>query len=336
MNTKDVVKIDLLIDKLKSVGGEMKKKYRESIRLLRKKEAELEAMVRISSRKRTPKFTARKDGHSEAVAIVVASDWHVEETVKAETVNGLNAFNLAIAKERIGWFFQNTVRLLEITGRDVHLKGVVLALLGDFLSGAIHEELVEVASMQPVDAILWVKQLLASGIEYLLQKTSLKFTIVCKDGNHGRTTKETRHATETGYSLEYMMYKTLAEHFKDNPRVQFVIERGYHTYLDVFGYVLRFHHGNYIRYQGGVGGITIPLNKAIDQWNKAKSADIDVLAHWHQMLDTGNAILNGSLIGYSPYIIKIKGKYERPRQVFFLVDSKRGKTIVAPVLLEKV
>ena len=279
---------------------------------------------------------SRKDGHSEAVAVIVASDWHVEETISALTVNNLNAYNPDIAKERIHWFFQNTVRLLEIVGRDVRIKGVVLALLGDFISGNIHEEIVEVSAMQPIDAVILVKELIIGGVDYLLKKTTLKFTLVCKSGNHARITQKQRHATEAGNSLEYMMYKSLADYYKGNPRVEFIIERGYHTYLDVFGYVLRFHHGNGIRYQGGVGGITIPLNKAIAQWNKAKSADIDVLAHWHQFRDTGNAVVNGSVIGYSPYAITIKADFEKPKQAFFLIDSKRGKTIVAPVILEKV
>ena len=46
--------------------------------------------------------------------------------------------------------------------------------------------------------------------------------------------------------------------------------------------------------------------------------------------------MNGSLAGYSPYALSIKADYNEPSQVFFLMDKKRGKTIVAPIFLEKV
>jgi len=82
--------------------------------------------------------------------------------------------------------------------------------------------------------------------------------------------------TEAGNSLERFMYHQLAERFKSEPRVKFVIGDGLHVYVNVFGFVLRFHHGHAVRYAGGVGGIFIPVNKAIAQWNKGRRADYDV------------------------------------------------------------
>ena len=34
---------------------------------------------------------------------------------------------------------------------------------------------------------------------------------------------------------------------------------------------------------GGVGGITIPLNKAISAWNNQRMADYDILGHYHNL-----------------------------------------------------
>ena len=129
------------------------------------------------------------------------------------------------------------------------------------------------------------------------------------------------------------MFHHLASQFKD-PRVKFIIEDSYHTYLDILGMTVRFHHGHDIRYQGGVGGLTIPVNKAIAQWNKGKKANLDVFGHWHTRFDGGNFICNGSLIGYNAYAISIKASYEKPTQVFFLIDRKRGKTLMAPICFD--
>ena len=99
--------------------------------------------------------------------------------------------------------------------------------------------------------------------------------------------------------------------------------------------MLRFHHGHGMKYGGGVGGIYIPINKAIAQWNKALRADLDVFGHWHQFRDGGNFICNGSIIGYNAYALRIKADYEEPKQAFFLMDKNRGKTIVAPIFVDR-
>jgi transcriptional regulator with XRE-family HTH domain len=273
-------------------------------------------------------------GSTEATVVLVASDWHLEEEVKPEHVNMLNEYNLEIAQARATKFFQSGLRLAEIIGRDVKITTMLLPLLGDFISGEIHEELREVAQVTPMEAMETAQNLIASGINFILNNSKYNIILPCHVGNHTRTTKKVFVTTEYGHSLEYFMYKNLAMLFAGNKRVQFEVSRAYHSYQQVYGVTLRFHHGHGIRYYGGIGGLYIPVNKSIAQWNKAKHADLDVLGHFHQQKDGGNFISNGSLIGYNPYGIRIKADYEPPRQAFFVIDSKRGKTFTCPVVVE--
>jgi len=123
--------------------------------------------------------------------------------------------------------------------------------------------------------------------------------------------------------------------YKDNPRVVFKISESYLSYLEIFDFTICFQHGHAVRFGGGVGGLSIPLNKAIAQWEKLKHADLYCLGHWHQFLDTGQAIVNGSIIGYNAFALFIKAGFEKPRQAFFLIDRKRRcKTVVCPVLFD--
>ena len=131
------------------------------------------------------------------------------------------------------------------------------------------------------------------------------------------------------------MYKNLEWFFKDEPRVEFMVALGYHSYVDVYDKVLRFHHGHQIRYGGGVGGLYIPVGKSISQWNKAKRADMDYFGHFHQLRDGGNFICNGSLIGYSAFGISIKADFERPQQAFSVFDNKHGRTFTCPILVDQ-
>lgn len=270
---------------------------------------------------------------SEATMIVLASDWHLGEVVIPSSVNHLNTHDKVIAKKRAEEFFVNVVKLYNMFSRDITINSMVLALLGDFINNMIHEEAQEGNSMLPTHEVLFAQKILISGIQYILDNTELKLIVPCHSGNHGRTTKSQHHGHgDTGHSLEYLMYHAIASHFENNNRITFMIAESYHTYLKVYDYNLCFHHGHAIRYAGGIGGITIPVNKAIAQWNKAKQADIHFFGHFHQMFDGGNFICNGSQIGWNAYAISIKASYEKPKQVVCLIDKVRGKTIVAPIV----
>src|SRR5690606_10836067 len=102
---------------------------------------------------------SNKNGQS--VAVVVASDWHIEETVSPETVSDMNEYNLDIARARADEFFRGALRLTELSQAGTNINTMVLALLGDFISGDIHEELLETCSLQPVEAIIEAKNMIA-------------------------------------------------------------------------------------------------------------------------------------------------------------------------------
>lgn len=273
----------------------------------------------------------RQTKASESTAIAIASDWHVEENVDPSTVNGLNDFNLEIADRRIRCFFQNIVRLAEIQRVGTDIDTLVLALIGDFMSGYIHEELIESNEMSPTQTVLWLIPRFVAGFD-LLKKHFKTIKAPCNIGNHGRTTLKRRVATHYKNSYEWLMYHVLAMNITG---VEFSVPNGYHNLFDVYGYRIRSHHGDAIRYQGGVGGITIPANKAISQWNRGGAAYLDLFGHWHQRLDGGHFLSNASLIGHNPFAIEIKAAPEPPTQTFCLIEKKHGKTITTPIWLDE-
>lgn len=314
---------------------DLSRKYKEVLRQNGRLERELAASLELGRKIEIHPITAKRpSGGSEAVCVVLASDWHFEERVRKAEVSGLNEFNLTIARQRVEAFFRNTSRLYTIFKKDVEIPTMILALLGDFISGNIHDEFLETCQLEPTQAIIEVQTRIASGIEFLLKAhPKLRLVIPCCVGNHSRFTQEQRHATEQGNSLEFLMYHHLANHFKGEKRVEFIIAEGYHLYLDVYGRTLRFHHGHALRYQGGIGGLFVPAFRAIAQWNRGKRADLDLWGHFHQLRDGGSFLCNGSLIGYNAYALSAKCEFEKPKQVMFLMDRDRGRTFVAPVLM---
>lgn len=328
---------DLEIRELKEKAREANERYKHTLSLLKDAKDQLDSVLQIKDKLagNSPKHIAvEASGESESTAVLVASDWHLEERVDAKTVDGINRYNPKIAEQRAVKFFQNGLSMVVMCRSRSKIDTLVLGVLGDMITGYIHEELAESNYLSPTEAILKAHSIIEGGIRYLLKEGKFKRIIVpCLMGNHGRTTKKMRVSTATKNSYEWLLYQFLAKAFADEERVQFRVAEGYFVFVDVYKTKLRFHHGDDVRYEGGVGGLTIPLNKAIAQWNKTKRVDVDVLGHWHTRINSRDFVVNGSLIGYTPFAIRIKASYEPPSQSFFLVHPEKGKTVEVPIFV---
>jgi hypothetical protein len=294
----------------------------------------LDVALALSRRRKIKPIAAKSTARGESCAVALAGDWHFEERVESRAVNGKNEFDLAIAERRAKRFFQSLLELVELQRHGTDIRTLCLPLLGDFITGYIHEELQESNQLSPTQTVLKVSEILASGIELLRRSGGFdRIVIPCVVGNHGRTTQKQRVSTGYKNSYEWLLYHMLAQRITDG--VEWDIANGLHLYQQVYDQTLRIHHGDSIRYQGGVGGISIPVNKAISAWDRVQRADLDLFGHWHQQKQDRKWICNGSLIGYSPYALSIKADFEPPSQTFFLLHSTRGRTITAPIFLEE-
>lgn len=314
---------DRAIAKAKAETADWRRKYEHAVSQLEHADQRFDFLNEISEQ-RCPEAWEReiKTGRSRATAIVAASDWHVGESVLPSTVNGRNKYDLTVAERRIKRFFQKIPVYVE---RYVPMaKDLVLWAGGDFITGYIHEELQESNSCSPAEEVLHFMDWWNAGINFLLRECKQRIIIPTSFGNHGRTTQKIRISTGAFNSYEWLAYHMLERQTRTNPRVKYKIADGYHNYVELHGRKVRFHHGDAIKFGGGIGGVHIPIRKAIAQWNKAEAADLDVLGHWHSAIDGGSYVVNGSVIGYGAYSLRIKADYEPPIQAFMVFDKRFG------------
>lgn len=274
--------------------------------------------------------------HGQATGILNLSDWHVEERVDPSTVNNFNSYSPAIASKRIKTIFEKCCVLLDAERQMSKISDMVVFLGGDFITGYIHPELEENNYMSPTEACLFVEDHICGGLDYLLQHAGVKsITLPCVTGNHGRTTLKLRISTSYKNSYEWLMYKHLERYYKNDPRVRFKVENGYHNWLDVQGHPIRFHHGHAFRYQGGVQGPGVPIRRKIAAWNKQKTAWRDIFGHLHIYEEGDNYIINPSLIGYGAYGEFAVGGECLPMQTLVIVDRKRSIPVsVKPIFCD--
>ena len=285
--------------------------------------------------KRTRKETA--SGLNRVVPIICASDWHMGEAVRPETVNGLNEYTPEIAQERARKFFQSAHELIDINRAGALISTVCLWAGGDFITGRLHAD-ADANHLSPIEETHLCFDTLISGIDYWLDRADIaKLLIVTNHGNHGRTSaKEYRVATSAENSFEFSLYHQLRRHYEllakvgrlEKGRVEFRIAEGNINWLELENDIaVRTTHGDGFNFAGGIGGLYIPLNKAIHRWNTyptterpiPRPATYDILGHWHQYTPGAFALVNGSLIGVSPYAMKV-GHFEEAQQAYCQVD----------------
>lgn len=314
-------------------------KYRDALNDLAEVEAQRDAMLAISEPVKPLVITADlSNTKGEAVAIWQASDWHVEERVDAATVNHVNAYNPEIAERRAKAFFRNGLKLVRKERQDVAIDTMVLHLGGDLITGYIHEELEESNYLSPVEAVQFVKQLLLGGLGLLQTDGEFKsIEVVTSWGNHGRTTKNIRVSTGHKNSYEWMLYNDLASRYENDPIIKFHVGNSYFTYAELYGRLIRFHHGDAVKYHGGIGGLTVPLLRYIAKSNQQKHVAADFIGHFHSRIPYSPATrvaVNGSLVGFNAYAMRIGASPEPPVQNFQLCDSRYGFTIASPIIVE--
>ena len=254
---------------------------------------------------------------------------HCEERVDPRTVNGLNDFSLDVCQARLDELQERFFRLLEHERQLADIDRVVVWLGGDFISGHIHDDTAELAQLAPLAAKRWIGERLRAFID-AVSDSARSVIVATNSGNHGRSTDKLRIGTEMEHSFEQDLYLVMqAEERRDN--VKWQVGTGYLNYVVVDGFRIRFHHGHAVRYQGGIGGIHVPLNKSIAAWDATERADLTCLGHWHQFSwgRAGRYVSNGSVIGHSAYAVRIKASFEPPCQAAIVIDHGRNEVTKA-------
>ena len=267
------------------------------------------------------------------VPVALFSDWHVEEPVHPETVNGLNKFDLDIADACIRKLAEDYVWMLRDPRYDS--RTAVVWYGGDLFSGYIHDELIEGNFLSPTRASAWLLPRMENQLRMILAEcpTIERLIVACNDGNHGRNTHKIRIATRTANSLEWLLYFELANRFRDEKRIEFQIAEGEYNYLTIYDQTLCFFHGDSVKYAGGVGGLLVPMKRGLNELRKYRPVHVFNAGHFHQYTNHQDVVVNGSMIGLNAYAMRYKFAPEPRQQAWYMIDSTRGKCLSAPLWL---
>lgn len=283
-----------------------------------------------------PKIDVNKKSGNEATAIVQISDGHFGKVIVPSTVNGLNEYNPDIAKKRMQHCAENTIKLIKKEREDVKIDNLVLILGGDFLENSqLHNHSEMTTSMSPMEETLFSREILHKYIKTVCEYGNFKkIAIACTRGNHSRITHRMVASVDYRMNYETILYSILKDDFSKEA-IEWTIPDSEVAEVEVYGKMLRVVHGHQIKFQGGVGGLTVPLNKYVMRMDQINKAFYNFVHHYHNLsYPTVRTTVNGSIVGYDPYAMSIGCSYEPPMQSFQLLDSKWGMTIKAPIFCD--
>ena len=316
---------DAELARLRSEVATYRKRYTAALAQIdkeRERGDSLASLQGIKSAPLTKSVKGRKRAKHAATAVLMLSDVHAEERVLPETVNGENDYSLDVCQLRLAELEERFLDCLQHERNQADIDRVLIWLGGDFITGHIHPDCVEVAQLSPMNATRWIAERLRGLIDRIAANVGT--VIVCTNaGNHGRSTEKNRIATELDHSWEQMMYFTLAREEK-NANVRWQIAEGHLGYVDLDGFLVRTTHGHSIRYNSGVFGLALPASKKIAQWDAGRKASLTIFGHYHSWgwLRGSRYIANGSVIGHSPYAERVASP-ERPCQGMAIIDHGR-------------
>lgn len=279
-------------------------------------------------------FRTPEGGNPSAETIVLfLSDLHWGERVTIEEMDGLNSYNLDIARARLGRYFQTVADLATKHWTGPPPARLILILGGDLISGEIHAELAKTNQAKALPAVKDCASHLAEGVALLRRRLSCPIDILSLAGNHGRSTlkPEAKEAAETSYDtlvsdfLEMMLRKR-----KD---VSFYVPASIDALFPVYGWRMLATHGDRIGSRGGQGFVGPAATAArglkrivADYSARGILLDLILIGHFHTAMQLEEGFVNGSLVGPSEYSRDGRFRPAPAQQLWLTIHPRRRVT----------
>jgi hypothetical protein len=274
-----------------------------------------------------------KGARSPEVPVAPWADWHVGEVVESAEVNGYNSYNMKIFEERVQRLVGTTIRLCKQHHVSGAYPGIVVPLVGDFVSGGLHPELLKTDEEEILPVTLRTEEVLIWAITEIANEFGRVY-LPSVAGNHGRNTAKPEFKRYLYKNFDWLIYRHLARHFAADTRVRFDIRPTNDVAFSVYGVRYLLAHGDMLGVKGGDGiiGSIGPITRGEVKKSGQASAlnqpfDKLIIGHWHQRLWLPRATVAGTLKGFDEYArLQLGAKPDRPTQPLWFVHPSNGET----------
>lgn len=325
------------ITQLEDEVRDLRSKLRESHRSSLEDDAVLSVLNVISAAPTDPpewllRMPAKTPEITPEVPVTIWSDWHLGEVVEPAEVNGVNAYNIEIAERRIRRLYDNTIDICMNHGPGRY-PGIVVNVLGDLVSGALHPELAKSDEEGVIPTVLRARDLLVAGLTRMADMFGRVYAPFAF-GNHGRMTPKPEYKGYYSKNWDWLIARLVQRHFEGDERVHIDIRQSNEVLYKVYGMRFLAMHGDMMGVKGGDGIIAslgpIARGEVKVRGHSASFGneyDMLLIGHWHQSLWLPRVTVANTIKGFDEYAKNaLRAPVSEPSQPLFFVHPRRGIT----------
>ena len=276
----------------------------------------------------------------QGIPSLMLADLHWDEVIDPSQIGGVNAYNRAIAEQRLKRAFERTIRTSRDCLSGVHMEGFNLFLPGDMISGVIHEELRETNEAQVMDSVLSLLEPMEAGIKTLAAEFG-RVHITGVVGNHGRNTRKPRAKFRAQDNFDWLVYKLLQRDMSGLKGVTMQVSTSADDRVQIYSTKYLLTHGDQFRGGSGISGAMAPLLLGVHRKMAREAAagtpfDVMVMGHFHQSLPIPQLglVVGGSLKGYDEYAYVNNFRIEPAQLAFWLTTPEFGVQFSSNIVVQ--
>jgi hypothetical protein len=305
---------------------------------------------------------SKKDKIEEREAITIWSDWHAGERVYFDQMEGLGEYNFDILCGRAWDLIHGIIRIVETQKSIYDIDILNIDILGDQLSGEIHEELLATNEFTLLETCYKLSYVTVQAILMLLPQFK-KIRITGLPGNHPRlyTKPQYKNRVLNNYdTLHYHLVSMFLSNYIKEGFIEFNIPKSPECILVRKGWAFLLGHSDQIKGWNGIPWYGFQrdnakqqkirkqrsvvqefessndLEGAIINFKTAKQVygfDYREAGHWHTMnvLDDWGTVINGSLLGGNEYSLNKLHAVSSPKQALMFLSERWGLKGIEPV-----
>lgn len=333
VDEREVRRTQYLENEVRRLRQELSREREAAAALDRVEEAIFKTAPRIRPRQHLPK--ARQPSTKAAeVACFVISDIHFGQTFPPDEMGNINQYNIEVARKRLE---EVTAKAIKIATERIKPRSAVVFVLGDLVSGMIHEEL------EATDEISVPEQAIAAADAIQLSLRQIAEAIghtraVCLSGNHGRLRRKKWARRRQYENWDFVACQFVAAFLSQHKNIEIVLPRSPWIVEEILGYRILATHGDHIRSSTSWGGLPFyglsrdAFRRKVLYEEHDIRFDAVLMGHFHTFalipLSGGlKVILAPSLVGPDPYSETLAAG-SQPAALLFGVAESVGITSI--------
>ena len=352
-SVEDRIKLDKRLATYKAESNYYKKLYESSLKDTAKNNLFVDTVKKLAPsfdkvslcKYNKPKGKAK--GDSTQIVVAPLADTHIGENVDYQQMAGLNSYSFEVFNRRLSGWATQLLTLVSLRREAVPIDELVVPMLGDMISGDIHEELSNTNLDNCMQQMIRGANLIAQSLMFLAPHFK-KMRVPCVVGNHGRMTRKPP-MKDKYMDWDYMLYQWVAAFCREQKNIEFDIRKSYLNTFQVFNKNILIMHGDSASGAGSLTTITRVLTnlRSVLQYRKGlepetgevhndlldpnilpASFDSVMMGHFHRCdeidIGTGHALICGCMKGGDEFALQRLSVITKPQQLVTYWHPKYG------------